>query len=234
MYLIIVGAGDIGIQLIDVATAGGNEVVVIERDRDRAERAANRYDCLVLHDDATNQETLVDAGIDQSDAVISTTDRDATNIMVSLLAGEFDVPEVVSVVQDPHHMAIFERIGVHTMQNPQRLIADYLYRAVERPAVIDYMSVGETAEVFEIHVSDEAPIEGLTLSEAGDSDILTDDMLLVAIEREEGADPITPRGNTTIQAGDLVTVYAQQGATPRVTDIFGHFDDSSPSREHGR
>ncbi len=40
MYLIVVGAGNIGTQLIDIATQSGNEVVVIERDRERAETAA--------------------------------------------------------------------------------------------------------------------------------------------------------------------------------------------------
>ncbi|WP_241991883.1 NAD-binding protein, partial [Halorubrum sp. SS7] len=46
MYLIVVGAGDIGTPLVDLATAGGNEVVVIERDGERAERASRQYDCL--------------------------------------------------------------------------------------------------------------------------------------------------------------------------------------------
>lgn len=36
MYIIIVGAGDIGTSLIDIATQSGNEVVVIERDEKQA------------------------------------------------------------------------------------------------------------------------------------------------------------------------------------------------------
>ena len=32
MYIIVVGAGDIGTPLIDIATRSGNEVVVIEKD----------------------------------------------------------------------------------------------------------------------------------------------------------------------------------------------------------
>lgn len=225
MYLIVVGAGNIGTQLIDIATQSGNEVVVIERDRERAETAASQFDCLVLNDDATVQDTLVDAGIDQSDAIISTTDRDATNIMICLLAGEFDVPNIVSVVHDPDHMSVFERIGANTMQNPQRLIAENLYRAVERPSVVDYMHIGETAEVFEIRVGTDAPIAEKTLSEAASEKIIADDMLIVAIERNGNEDPITPRGNTHIEPGDLVTVYSEQGAVPNVTDIFGQFED---------
>jgi len=86
MYLVVVGAGDIGTPLIEITTRGGNEVVVIERDDDRAEQAATDYDCLVINDDATVKDTLVDAGTDRADALISTTDQDATNIMICLLA----------------------------------------------------------------------------------------------------------------------------------------------------
>lgn len=225
MYLIVVGAGDIGTQLIDIATQTGNEVVVLERDRERAESAASAFDCLVLNDDATVQDTLVDAGIERADAVISTTDRDATNIMVCLLAGEFDVPNIVSVVHDPDHMNIFERVGANTLQNPQRLIAENLFRSVERPSVVDYMHVGDTAEVFEIHVGQEASIAGKTLADAASEGIIPDDVLVVAIEREDSDNPITPRGDTQIEQGDLVTVYSEQGATPEITDVFGHFDD---------
>ncbi|MDS0474958.1 TrkA family potassium uptake protein [Natrinema sp. 1APR25-10V2] len=225
MYIVIVGAGDIGMPLIDIATRSGNEVVVLENDPERADRVAGVYDCLVLNDDATDNEALRDAGIDNADALISTTDRDPTNIMVCLLAQEHEVPNIVSVVHDPEHMSVFRQIGVNTMENPQELIAEYLYRAVARPAIVDYMRIGEQAEVFEIRVTEGAPIDGKTLIEAADEDLLDEDVLIVAIEREGEDPPITPRGNTRIEADDLLTVYSGFGAEPRLTDVFGHEED---------
>ncbi|WP_129115208.1 potassium channel family protein [Halegenticoccus tardaugens] len=233
MYIVIVGAGNIGGPLIEIATAGGNEVVVIERDERKAERAAADYDCLVLNDDATVKDTLVDAGAERADALISTTDQDATNIMVCLLGRELDVPDIVTVVHNPEHMGLFKRIGVNTMENPQRLIAEYLYRAVKRPSIVDYMRIGEHAEVFEIRVGDDAPIVGMTIQEAANEDLFGDRILIVAVEREGETDPIMPRGNTEIHAGDLLTVYSEEGATPAVTDVFGHFEDHSQTQESG-
>jgi trk system potassium uptake protein TrkA len=227
MYLVIVGAGDIGTPLIEIATTGGNEVVVIERNEERAERASRQYDCLVINDDATIKDTLQDAGAERADALISTTDQDATNIMVCLLAQELDVPTIVSVVHNPEHMNVFRQIGVNTMQNPQRLIAEYLYRAVKRPSILDFMRIGEQAEVFEITVEADAPIAGKTLREADEAGLIGGQMLIVAIERDGEGEPITPRGNTRIEAGDLLTVYSGDGATPEVTDIFGHTEDQS-------
>lgn len=230
MYIIIVGAGDIGVPLIEMATTDGNEVVVIEQDRTRADTAASEYDCLVINGDATIMETLEDAGADQADALISTTDQDAANIMICLLANEIDIPAVVSVVHNPDHMNVFRKIGVHTIQNPQRLIAEYLYQAVKRPSIIDFMQLSDSAEVFEISVAEGAPITGMTLREAANDGILPEDVLVVAIEPDPNEPPITPKGNTTIKAGTVLTVYSATGATQEVTDIFGHYEEHGLDR----
>ncbi|MFB6196044.1 MAG: TrkA C-terminal domain-containing protein, partial [Haloplanus sp.] len=83
------------------------------------------------------------------------------------------------------------------------------------------MQVGETAEVFEIDVAPNAPVAGHTIADAAESGLLSDDAFVVAIERPESESPVVPRGNTTIQAGDRVTVYAASGATDEVTEAFG-------------
>jgi trk system potassium uptake protein TrkA len=225
MYIIIVGAGDIGTPLINIATTAGDEVVVIERDAKKADAIASEYDCIVLNADATTKEILADAGAERADAIISTTDQDATNVMVCLLAKEFEIPQITSVVHDPAHMNLFRQIGVNTMENPQELIAGHLHRAVARPAIQDYMRIGEAAEVFEITVTEEAPIAGKTLIEVGEADLLSDEVLIVAIERDHRERPLTPRGNTQIEAGDLLTVYSATGANPELTDVFGHYED---------
>jgi trk system potassium uptake protein TrkA len=31
--------------------------------------------------------------------------------------------------------------------------------------------------------------------------------------------------DTTLRPGDLLTVYSAEGATPEVTDVFGHYED---------
>lgn len=227
MYLIVVGAGDIGTPLIEVATRSGNEVVVIEREQRRADAVADQFDCLVLNADATIKENLADAGAENADGIISTTDQDATNIMISLLAQEFEIPAILSVVHNPEHMDLFRRIGVNTMENPQELIAEHLYRSVARPAIIDYMRINEDAEVFEITVTEAAPVAGKTLKEATDAGLMPDDVLIVAIERQGHDPPITPRGNTHIEAGDIVTVYSGFGADPDLTDLFGHYEDQA-------
>jgi trk system potassium uptake protein TrkA len=225
MYVIVVGAGEIGQPLIDIAIQHAEEVVVIERDAERADDIADQFDCLVLNADGTVKETLEDAGAEQADAIVSTTDQDATNVMVCLLAKEFGIGDVLSVVRNPEHMPLFERIGVNTMQNPQRLIAEDLYRSLRLPSVEDYMRIGDDAEVFEITVAEGAPIAGETLESAANAELFSDEVLIVAIERNGTGHPITPRGPTRIEVGDLVTVYSGTGVSADLTDVFGHPED---------
>lgn len=203
MYVIVIGAGDTGLSLIDLAVRDGNDVVVIEKEREQAEEASDRFDCLVLHDDATSDGTLMDAGIDRADAVISTTDVDAVNIMVMLLAREHDVANLVSVVHEPEHLPIFEKIGATLIENPQRLIARHLYHSVRYPNVSDFMELGADTELIEVTVEEGAPMAGQRLATGKDEGILPKAALVVALKR--GGEISSPRGQTRIDAGDEVT-----------------------------
>ncbi|TYL37623.1 potassium transporter Trk [Natronococcus pandeyae] len=205
MYIVIIGAGSIGLNLIDLAVDDGNDVVVIERDEDRANDVASKYDCLVLSADATKNGTLRDANIGRADAVITTTNIDAVNIMVMLLAQEHDVPNLVSVVHDTENLPVFEKIGVTLIENPQRLIADYLYHSVRYPGVSDFIELDDTTELVELTVSDDAPMNGQLLETANENGTLPEGCLIVALRR--GEEIRAPRGDTTIRAGDQVTVF---------------------------
>lgn len=208
MYLIVVGAGGIGRPLIDIATNAGHEVVVIELSEERANAVAEEHDCLVIEADATSKETLVEAGADEADAVIATTDHDPTNIMVCLLAKELEIPRLVSVVHREDDIGVFRQIGVHALEHPERVIAESLFRTVSVPSVQDHMRVGDGAEIYEIEVPSGAPIVGRTLREADEDGLIPDDLLVVAIERDGEGSPAIPRGGTRIESGDRVLVYS--------------------------
>lgn len=220
MYTIIVGAGKIGSNLIEMATREGDDVVVIEEDEVVANEISSTYDCLVLNADATESDVLADAGVDRADAVISTTNIDAVNTMVMLLAREHDVPSLVSVVHDPVHIPIFEKIGVNIVENPQQLIADHLYHSVRYPGVENFMKLSEHSEFIEIEPEAEAPITKHTLSDAREQGLLPTDALVAAIKRDE--DVLTPKGETVLSAGDLVTVLVNDTAVDAVLSAFGH------------
>ena len=162
------------------------------------------YDCLVLNADATTEGTLQEAAVDDADAVISTTNIDAVNVMVMLLAQEHDVPNLLSVVHDPAHLPVFQKIGVNVIENPQRLIAEHLYHSVQYPGVSDFIELTTGTELIELAVEAGSPVTGQTLADAKSSGDLPENCLVVALERDDELRP--PDGTTVLAADDNVTV----------------------------
>lgn len=224
MHFIIVGAGNVGTPLVDIASRSRNEVVVVEHDEERANEVADNYDCLVLNADATREATLEEAGANRADALVSTTGQDATNLFVCLLATELGIPTVVSVLHQIEHRDLFHKMGVSAVKSPHHLAAESLFRTARQPAIVDYMPVEGDAEVFEIDVAEDAPIAGKTLEEAGAEGLVPDDVLVAAVVKD-GDEPRIPGPTTEIGAGDRLTVYSGRGADTDVTELFGALDD---------
>ena len=218
MYVIIIGAGRTGSTVIDLATQDDHEVVVIERDTELAEEVSATYDCLVINADAASKDVLLEAGIEETDALISTTENDSVNLMVTMFGKQYGVETLVSSINDPADMELFEDLGISIVESPHQLNGQYLYRAVQHPAIQEFMPIAGDAEIFEATVDEGAPVDGLSLIEADREDLLPEETIIVAILR--GDDLLIPQGETNIRADDIVTIFARNGATSRITDVF--------------
>ena len=218
MYIIIVGAGRTGSKVIELATQDEHEVVVVERDQELAEEVSATYDCMVINADAASEEIMLEAGIQESDALISTTKNDSVNLMIQMLGKQYGVETLVSSINEPQHMNLFGSLGVNVVESPHELTGQYLYRAVRRPAIQDSMQVGARGEIFELTVDEGAPIAGLSLIDADSEGFLPQETIIVAIVRD--GDLHIPRGESDIRVGDTVTIFAKNGASDNVTDAF--------------
>ncbi|ADB62026.1 putative transcriptional regulator, AsnC family [Haloterrigena turkmenica DSM 5511] len=85
-----------------------------------------------------------------------------------------------------------------------------------RERITDFVSLSGDAEVAEVTVDAEAPIADLTLEHAVRQEILPEESLVIAIER--GDTVLTPHGDTTIRADDIVTVFSRGGIGSKTLD----------------
>ena len=221
MYIIVVGAGEIGLKTLEFALKDQHDVVVIDKDREKIDAASSMYDSVFIKGDGTIRSTLKDAGADKADAIISTTSDDSANIMVMLNAKDFEIPSLVSLVNHTSHVRYFRELGANVIGDPDELIAEYLYRAMKKPSIKNYMKLTKGAEVFEITVTSDSPLIDKTLKGAANEDYISESTIILAIDR--GHELITPKGDTEIKEGDLITVFSQKGATKEITQAFtGH------------
>lgn len=214
MYLIIVGLGGIGRNLVDIATEDKNDVVVIDEDEKRCREIAAKYDVLTIVGDATEKSTLEEANAHRANALIATTSDDAANLMMSLTAKELGTKKTVAVVNQEEHVEMFKKADIFLFDNPDMTVARHLYLSVKRPKIKDFLTVGGgKAEIFEVIVSDRSHAVGKELSK-----LRIKEGIVVAIERN--SDIILPKGNTVIEADDLITVFAKEKDVEKISSLF--------------
>jgi trk system potassium uptake protein TrkA len=112
VYLIIVGLGGIGRNLVDIATKDKNDVVVIDADEKRCKEIAEKYDVLTIVGDATERSTLEEAEVSRAKVLIATTSDDAANLMMALTAKELGTKKTVAVVNQEEHVDMFKRADI--------------------------------------------------------------------------------------------------------------------------
>lgn len=74
------------------------------------------------------------------------------------------------------------------------------------------------AEIIELTIRESAPITGKTLQQAGAEALIDEDILITAIERD--GTTVSPRGDTRIQPGDIVTISSHREMSNEVLRAF--------------
>lgn len=82
----------------------------------------------------------------------------------------------------------------------------------------DFISLTGNANVVEVTVQREAPVIGRTIEEIARDEVLPEETLVIAIERDDQV--LTPHGNTTIEADDIVTVLSRGGDVEQALEVF--------------
>ena len=206
MYMIIVGAGSIGTSLIDIAVSEKNNVVIIDANTERGRDLRDKYDITILSGNATSAETLREAGAERADALIVTTSDDAVNLMVVSIAAELGIPSIVSVVNDKDHADFFRKLGANVMENPEDVVANYLYNAVKRPNVKDFALLSEGAQIFRLEVGVESPLVNRSIAESRQRETIPVSMRFLAVSRED--ERFIPEDDAVIHEGGVLTVFS--------------------------
>jgi trk system potassium uptake protein TrkA len=122
-FILIVGAGRVGSAVARSMLSSGHEVSVLDEDPLSHERldsgmpttwedAGGRFTI----GQAIERDALVEAGIEQADVFIASTDGDNTNLTIAQIArGMFEVPNILVRVMDPARAEWYEAQGLQTI-----------------------------------------------------------------------------------------------------------------------
>ncbi|ELZ91428.1 Kef-type potassium channel protein [Haloferax mucosum ATCC BAA-1512] len=158
-----------GDALVDELDSMGVPYVVIESDRDYAEKL-HAEDYEVIHGDPESVEALQAANATDSLAIVAD-DDDETNASI-ILAAKQAAPDarVVSVIENPSVADYHRYAGADTVVSPRRLLGESLAGKATTSissALGDAIEIGEDFEVAELLVQRGSPVEGETIAESG-------------------------------------------------------------------
>jgi trk system potassium uptake protein TrkA len=215
MYIVIVGAGGIGRRLTEIILKDAkHNIIVIDKNQERCEEIARKYDAIAINADATQEETLDESEINKADVLVTTTRDDAVNLMIVSLAKNKGVRHLISVVNQDESKPMYMEKNVKMVKSPNIVMAEHLFKSIKHPTVEDYMNVGKYAEIFRIPVSPSSNFSGKTIKKIG----LPKKSLIVAIERDHKF--IIPTEDIELFAGDKATILAHKDQVDKVAALF--------------
>ncbi|MGD9495826.1 MAG: TrkA family potassium uptake protein [Armatimonadota bacterium] len=126
MRVLIVGSSRLALQATEIFIGRGDEVVIIELDREKAEHLAETMDVAVVHGDGADPRTQAAAEAQDADAFIAATRDDQTNIVAALVARRFGIEEVIVKLENPDYIPICEDLGLDKLALPELSFAMYV------------------------------------------------------------------------------------------------------------
>jgi trk system potassium uptake protein TrkA len=202
--VVVVGAGEVGSNIAR-SLADAHEVVVIDTDPERVEAVTYQLDVLAIEGDGTSVEILKEAGIEDADMLIASTDSDEANIVTCATAKTVSDAFTVARVRKTNYLTTWRgaegAFGVDFMVCTDLLAAETIVRIAGLPGAqdVDSFSSGRV-RMAEFEVTEASTLANETVESADRFDSLT----FAAIIRN--GDVTIPRGDTRIEAGDKVVV----------------------------
>ncbi|HSL60641.1 MAG TPA: Trk system potassium transporter TrkA [Desulfotignum sp.] len=212
---LIVGGGRIGARLACQMEKEGIKTRLIEASKARCLELAEQMDkTVVLHGDGSDQKLFLEENLNQIDAVISVTDDDETNVLVSLLAKNLGVENTVTRIGKSGYYPFLATIGIEKVVSPRLSAVSAILQNVRQGKVLSDISIfGERGEFIQAVALETSDITNRPLK---DIDV-PKGALLVCILRNGNI--IIPTGDSVVTPGDQIIVFAVKQAIKKMEKL---------------
>jgi trk system potassium uptake protein len=213
--ILIVGGGQIGFRLAAMLESHSIYTKIIEKDPVRCTRLADRLNkVVVLCGDGSDQGLLTEENIKDMDIVITVTNDEETNILVSLLAKQMGTKKTITRISKFSYFPLMSSIGLEQVVSPRLSAVNSILQHIRRGQVLQAKAIkGEQAEVMEAVALETSDIVGKPIKKIS----LPKGALVIGIIRKD--DVIIPSGDSVIQPGDRIIIFARRQAIPKIEKI---------------
>ncbi len=220
MKIVIVGAGHVGYMLAEHLLNDGHDIVMIEKDEERASRAESNLDVMVIKGNGSRPTVLERAGIRENsdvDVLVGCAGADEVNILACWIAKRFGVKKVIARARNleftdtPTWASL---LGIDYMVSPERSVAREIEELLMVRSSIQALELADGKIILHaFKVDKKSPLCGKTLLEIG-KEYSNLAAIVVCINRNNNF--IVPSGSDSLEPGDIAFVVAK---TSQVEDI---------------
>ncbi len=200
MFVVVVGGGKVGYYLAKELIESSHEVVLLEKDRARADQIADEIGSMVIAQDGCEGKYLGEAGANRADIVAAVTGDDEDNLVICQMAKHhFDVPRTIARVNNPKNEELFKHLGVDEIISPTRMILGSIEQDIPVHELLHLAALGHgDLELIEAHLASDSPALGRSPRDLQ----LPNGCGVFALVRAEQAIPVA--SDTILMDGDKV------------------------------
>ncbi|MFC1916365.1 potassium channel family protein [Chloroflexota bacterium] len=203
-HIILCGYGRVGQEVARVFKGEGTSFIIVELNDEVVNKAINDgYLCLLGN--ATSDEVLNEAGIQQARGLVAALSNDADNLYLTLSAKEIH-PEILVVARasTEESEAKLRRAGADRVILPYRIGGRRIAMLMLRPLVVDFIdttmhSYGRELVLEDIKVGLESPLAGITIKEGLDC---CGAIAILAVKKKNGNLLPNPSTETLLELDD--------------------------------
>lgn len=225
-HVIIGGYGRMGQLIAKELTSQGLKTVVIESNPQKTS-SLDEQGLLYVLGDASEEESLLGAGVERAKALVTVLPHDADNVYAVLTArGLRSDLFIIARAEQGATEAKLRRAGADKVISPHAIGARRISNILTRPHVVDFVDVaarGVELEMDEYIVAADSPICGKTLRESNLRQRVN--VMVVAIKRADGSTVFNPGPNEVILESDILILIGPAGASSQLESL-GQATDS--------
>ena len=220
--VMIIGASRIAFYLANLLVSQGKNVVLIDRDNEKCEAFSDKISgATVVCADANDYNVLLEEGLDDMDAVVTLTNHDEVNVMVSMFSARQNVPKNITKIKNVNLAKLVDNISTDSIINPISTSTDIITHYIrakkhassgEMKAL--YKLVDGKIEATEFIADSKTKNLGKPLSQID----FKKNILIASIGRKGKL--IIPTGSESIQDGDKIIIVSKGRIIEKINDIF--------------
>jgi len=221
-HYIICGFGRIGQLICKEFAAKPIPFLVIEK-LPEAHEKLHHEEYLHLRGDATEDETLLRAGIKRAKGLISVVTSDTENVYITLTARGLN-PDLYILARSGEEGSEIKlrRAGANKVISPYLIGGSRMAQAILRPNVVDFIEIATAREHLELQMEELLiPASSVFVGENLISSGFRKETgtIIVGIKQRNGTMVFNPESHTKMEAGDTLIVLGHPDAIQKLEDL---------------